>query len=210
YRWWDIHLATVFLFINIVALGLSSLHWTFTLKNGGHSVAKLLGGRLTSIDSKKPNEKRLINIVEEMAIASGIPIPPVYILDHEWNINALVSGTTKNNAVICVTKGSIEYLNREELQGVIAHEFSHIFSGDMKCNMRLIIWLHGLYALSTLGNLLMLPFKQLYLSIINLPRIIADGIEAKAAGRPQELPKNDLFPFGIFFSFLHFCYFPLA
>ena len=97
----------------------------------------------------------LLNVVEEMAIASGTPVPPVFILDNERAINAFAAGTTPQNAVIGVTRGTIETLNREELQGVIAHEFSHILNGDMRLNLRLIGVLNGILLISMVGFILL-------------------------------------------------------
>jgi Zn-dependent protease with chaperone function len=100
------------------------------------------------------DEKKLINVVEEMAIASGLPVPQVWIMDEEAGINAFAAGTEPGNAVIGVTRGCVQRLTRGELQGVIAHEFSHILNGDMKLNMRLIGWLFGIMMLSLLGRML--------------------------------------------------------
>ena len=113
-------------------------------------VAESLGGRLISADTKDLEEKQLINIVEEIAIASGVAVPPVYIIN-EKGINAFAAGYNLNDAVIGVTKGATHHLSRRELQGVIAHEFSHIFNGDMRLNIRLIAILHGVLAISYIG-----------------------------------------------------------
>jgi Zn-dependent protease with chaperone function len=96
----------------------------------------------------------LLNVVEEMAIASGVPVPGVWIMDEEQGINAFAAGTDPTNAVIGVTRGTLERLTRSELQGVVAHEFSHILNGDMKLNMRLMGWIFGLVMLSMLGRIM--------------------------------------------------------
>jgi Zn-dependent protease with chaperone function len=96
-------------------------------------------------------ERRLLNVVEEMAIASGMPVPSVYLLDKEDSINAFAAGFTPTDAVIAVTRGSLKLLSRDELQGVIAHEFSHILNGDMRLNIRLMGVLHGILVIALIG-----------------------------------------------------------
>ncbi len=125
-----------------------------SLAGGGKSVAQMMGGRLVAADTRDAAERRLLNIVEEMAIASGIPVPPVYIID-EAGINAFAAGFNTSDAVIGVTRGCMETLNRDELQGVIAHEFSHILNGDMRMNIRLIGVLFGILMLAMVGTWIM-------------------------------------------------------
>jgi Zn-dependent protease with chaperone function len=130
------------------------LGWSFKiyeLAQGGAAIATMLGGRPLSSTTTNPDEKKLLNIVEEMALASGIPVPPVYLLDQETGINAFAAGYTPSSAVIGVTRGSIQQLTRDELQGVIGHEFSHILNGDMRLNIRLISLAAGILALATVG-----------------------------------------------------------
>ena len=122
---------------------------------GGESVAEALGGRLVSRASGDFLEKRLLNVVDEMAIASGVPTPKVFILDDEHGINAFAAGFTTQQAVVAVTRGTLEQLSRDELQGVIAHEFSHILNGDMRLNLRLIGILHGILLLALIGRILL-------------------------------------------------------
>ena len=124
------------------------------LSQGGEVVAKDLGGRLLDSTPSGLHEQRLMNIVEEMALASGVPVPQVYVMDKENGINAFAAGTEPTNAVIGVTRGCLERLTREELQGVIAHEFSHILNGDMKMNMKMIGWVCGLMGISIIGQML--------------------------------------------------------
>lgn len=125
---------------------------TTQLSAGGSVVAEDLGGRLVVPGSADFEEKRLLNIVSEMALASGMPVPQVYLLDHEEGINAFAAGTEPSNAVIGVTRGCLQRLSREELSGVIAHEFSHIINGDMRLNMRLMGLVFGLVVLSIIGR----------------------------------------------------------
>lgn len=134
----------------LLTVGLGSLYKTLALGGDGRRVAEMLGGRLIAPGSQTPEERRLMNVVEEMAIASGIAVPAVYILD-EPGINAFAAGKSPNSAVIGVTRGALEQLDRDELQGVIAHEFSHIFNGDMRLNLRLIGVLHGILLIALLG-----------------------------------------------------------
>ena len=145
---WDIFIGVALVVSILIFLG--SLYKTMSLSDGGRSVAEMLGGRLIARNTTDPDERRLLNVVEEMAIASGISVPNVYVLD-ETAINAFAAGLTPNDAVIGVTRGTLRYLDRDELQGVIAHEFSHIFNGDMRMNIRLIGVLHGILLLGLIG-----------------------------------------------------------
>lgn len=120
----------------------------------GENVAEMLGGTAVDPSTHDPLERRLMNVVEEMAIASGIPVPRVYILHDEPGINAFAAGLKPGQAVIGITRGCLEQLTRDELQGVVAHEFSHIFNGDMRLNLRLMGVLGGILALATIGRLL--------------------------------------------------------
>jgi Zn-dependent protease with chaperone function len=131
-----------------------SFYKTRSLSKGGPAVAEMLGGRLVPQSTNDLQERQLLNVVEEMSIAAGMPIPKVYLLD-EYSINAFAAGQSPANAVIGVTRGTLEQLSREELQGVIAHEFSHIFNGDMRLNIRLIGVLHGILLIGTIGYLLL-------------------------------------------------------
>jgi Zn-dependent protease with chaperone function len=133
-------------------IGLASLYKTVVLGGGGGVVARSLGGVRISPDTTDPQRRRLLNVVEEMAIASGVPMPEVYLLEQETGINAFAAGHNPANAAIGVTRGTIETLNRAELQGVIAHEFSHILNGDMRLNIRLMGLLFGLLAIALIGR----------------------------------------------------------
>ena len=133
----------------LVILG-GSLVKVTQLSGGGKSVATALGGALVHPDTSDPHLKRLINVVEEMAIASGCPVPPVYLIDDQ-SINAFAAGFTVDNAVIGVTTGSVTKLSRDELQGVMAHEFSHIVHGDMRLNIRITGMIFGIMAIGFIG-----------------------------------------------------------
>ncbi|MCH7523387.1 MAG: M48 family metalloprotease, partial [Chloroflexi bacterium] len=102
-----------------------------------------------------PLERKILNVVEEMAIASGIPTPPVYFLDHEEGINAFAAGFSPSDAVIGITRGCAQQLSRDELQGVVAHEFSHIMNGDMRLNIRLMGVLYGILVIGMIGYFLL-------------------------------------------------------
>ncbi len=117
-------------------------------------MAELLGGRLVHPQTNDPDERRILNVVEEMAIASGTPVPPVYLLDQEDGINAFAAGHSPGDAVVAVTAGCIRRLNRDELQGVVAHEFSHILNGDMRLNLRLMGVLFGILLIGLTGWIL--------------------------------------------------------
>ena len=139
----------------LLVIGAGSLTKSWSLRQGGNVVAEELGGHLLDRESTNPEERRLLNVVEEMAIASGVPVPPVYLLSGEDGINAFAAGFSPDDAVVGVTRGCLEKLTREELQGVIAHEYSHILNGDMGINIRLIGLLHGILIIGLLGRLLM-------------------------------------------------------
>lgn len=124
----------------------------FNLRDGGDAVAKMAGGRLVAPSSIDVQERRLLNVVEEMALASGIACPKVYLLDGEEAINAFAAGYNPNEAVVAVTRGALTRLTRDELQGVIGHEFSHIFNGDMRLNVRLIGLLFGIQMIAGFGQ----------------------------------------------------------
>ncbi|MDR3177420.1 MAG: M48 family metallopeptidase [Campylobacteraceae bacterium] len=144
-----------FFFGTLMLIVLGSLHKIFQLsRDSGKTIASSLGGRRLSKNNASANELTLLNIVDEMSIASGIPSPTVYLLDQDDSINAFAAGTTYDDAVIGVTKGSIDFLTRSELQGVIAHEFSHIFNGDMKLNIRSIGVLNGILLISLIGEII--------------------------------------------------------
>ncbi|WKD26707.1 M48 family metallopeptidase [Halomonas sp. KG2] len=124
------------------------------LSGGGRAVAEALGGREINLTTRDPDERRILNVVEEMAIASGTQVPSVYIVEEE-GINAFAAGYQTSDAVIGITRGTIRNLTREELQGVIAHEFSHILYGDMRLNIRLVSILHGILLIGLLGGTLL-------------------------------------------------------
>ena len=130
---------------------LGSVYKISSLSKGGQAIAEMLGGQLVPQSTTTHEERQLLNIVEEMAIAAGMPIPKVYLLN-ESSINAFAAGQSHNNAVIGVTSGALTHLSRDELQGVIAHEFSHILNGDMRLNLRLIGILHGILLIGIIGE----------------------------------------------------------
>jgi Zn-dependent protease with chaperone function/uncharacterized tellurite resistance protein B-like protein len=123
-------------------------------EGGGAAVATMLGGERLPAATRDPLYRRLLNVVEEMAIASGMPVPPVYLLPQN-GINAFAAGFTPSDAVIGVTRGAVEMLNRDELQGVIAHEFSHVFNGDTRLKMRMMGLLFGITLISDFGIMLL-------------------------------------------------------
>lgn len=131
----------------------ASLYKTSRLSAGGGRVAVDMGGTQVPADVQDPLRRRLRNVVEEMAIASGVPVPEIYVLEEEQGINAFAAGFSPSDAAIAVTRGTLELLDRNELQGVIAHEFSHILNGDMKLNIRLMGVLFGIIALGLVGRL---------------------------------------------------------
>jgi Zn-dependent protease with chaperone function len=144
-------LAVSLLIIGVI--GLASLFKSAQLRGGGAVVAQSLGGVRVERDTTDPARKRLRNIIEEMAIASGVAVPEIYVLEQEPAINAFAAGHTPANACITVTQGAIDHLNRDELQGVIGHEFSHILNGDMRLNIQLMGAIFGLLVIAIIGRL---------------------------------------------------------
>ncbi|MFB3066074.1 MAG: M48 family metallopeptidase, partial [Planctomycetota bacterium] len=133
-------------------VGLASWSKIAELRGGGHVLAKRVGARLISTSTTNSDERRLRNVVEEMAIACGTHVPPVFVQERQRGINAFAAGYTPNDAVICVTAGSLRHLSRDELQGMVAHEFSHILNGDMRLNIRLTGLVHGLLVIGLVGE----------------------------------------------------------
>lgn len=133
----------------------------YQLSGGGAAVAEALGGRRLDPGSTEPEARKVLNVVEEMALASGIAVPPVYVLE-DPAINAFAAGYSPRDAVIGVTRGSLRHLTRSELQGVIAHEFSHVFHGDMRLNTRLVSVLHGILVIGLVGRgiLQVMPWRR--------------------------------------------------
>jgi Zn-dependent protease with chaperone function len=151
FSWWQ---PTVLIYSAIGVLllvGGGTAYKISQLKQGGGAVAEMMGGRQIKPSSDDPEEQKVLNVVEEMAIASGTAVPPVYLLAGERGINAFAAGFTPDDAVIAVTRGTIHHLSRDELQGVIAHEFSHILNSDMRTNIRLMGVIHGIIVLSIIG-----------------------------------------------------------
>ena len=149
----NVYLWTTLVTLGIIASG--TLYRVMQLAQGGVAVAEMVGARRVARDSRDPNERRLLNVVEEMALAAGVTVPLVYVMEKEQAINAFAAGYSPNEAVVAVTRGTLETLDRDELQGVIAHEFSHILNGDMRLNIRLIGVLEGITLIGAIGAFLM-------------------------------------------------------
>ncbi len=136
----------------LLVVGLASLYKWNEYSSGGSAVAESVGARRVDLHTTDTKERRLLNVVEEMAIASGVPVPAVYLLDDEPAINAFAAGLTTSDAVVCVTRGTMEKLTRDELQGVVGHEFSHILNGDMRLNLRIGAIVFGILVLGLAGR----------------------------------------------------------
>jgi Zn-dependent protease with chaperone function len=175
------------------------------LSQGGSAVATMLGGRPLSLHPTDLDEKRLRNVVEEMALAAGVPVPEIYVLDQEEGINAFAAGFSPSDAAVGVTRGSMKLLSRDELQGVIAHEFSHILNGDMRLNIRLIGLVHGILCLAIIGRILLrtagrssgrssgnkrggnpLPFIGLVLLVVGMVGVFFGRLIKSAVSRQRE------------------------
>ena len=152
---WDpqIFLGSTLITLAIVSIG--SVFKISQLAGGGSVVAESMGGRLVNSNTANPDERKLLNVVEEMSIASGVPMPKVYVLDNEEGINAFAAGHTTGDAAVAVTRNCMTKLSRDELQGVIGHEFSHILNGDMRLNIQLMGVLFGILCLATIGRILL-------------------------------------------------------
>ena len=171
----DIYVATSLVTLAIIACG--TAYKVAMLSGGGSVVARSMGGRPIQPGSTQPEEVTLRNVVEEMSIASGVPVPQVYVMDDEDGINAFAAGFGTDDAVIAVTRGCLTRLSRDELQGVVAHEFSHILNGDMRLNLRLVGILHGILVIGLFG----------YGMLRSLEWVRVDGRSSRRAGKDNGL-----------------------
>jgi Zn-dependent protease with chaperone function len=168
---------------------------TLQVASGGSVVAELLGGRLIDSNTSDTDERKLLNVVEEMSIASGVPVPQVYVMDDEAGINAFAAGHSTSDAAISVTRGCMKLLSRDELQGVIAHEFSHILNGDMRLNLRLMGLVFGILCLTVIGRVLIrtsgrknpLPLVGLALIVVGWAGVFFGRLIQSAVSRQREL-----------------------
>ncbi len=168
---------------------------TLQLAGGGSVVAELLGGRLIDSNTSDTDERKLLNVIEEMSIASGVPVPQVYVMDDEAGINAFAAGHSTSDTAISVTRGCMKLLSRDELQGVIAHEFSHILNGDMRLNLRLMGLVFGILCLTVIGRVLIrargrknpLPLVGLALIVVGWAGVFFGRLIQSAVSRQREL-----------------------
>ncbi|RUO20809.1 hypothetical protein CWE08_06830 [Aliidiomarina iranensis] len=194
---WDIIVAVMGMTLSAISLAVV-FKW-YQLKGGGKVVAESLGGRRLSPDSNDATERKVLNVVEEMAISANMPVPPVYLMEQEQGINAFAAGYSPRDAVIGVTRGCVENLTRDQLQGVIAHEMAHILNGDMRMNIRIIAILNGILFISHAGYLLLrsgmysrrneknpLPFIGIGLLIIGAIGVLFGNIIKAAVSRQRE------------------------
>ena len=151
---WDPRLALGVVVGTLLSTTLGCVYKMHLLSGGGAAVAELLGGREIEPAPADPDEKRLRDVVEEMAIAASLPVPDIYLLDRERGINAFAAGHTRDDVAVGVTFGCLKLLTRDELQGVVAHEFSHVLNGDTRLNMKLMALAHGLFWPTIVGRVL--------------------------------------------------------
>ena len=181
----------------LAVIGIGSGFKTMELAQGGSAVSSMMGGRLINPNSTDLDERKLLNVVEEMALASGVPVPQVYVMDNEQGINAFAAGHTTSDATVTVTRGCMKLLTRDELQGVIAHEFSHILNGDMRLNLRLLGIIFGILCLAVIGRILLyarggsrdrnaLPLLGLVLLIIGYVGVFFGRLIQAAVSRQRE------------------------
>lgn len=189
--------------ITLLVLASGSVFKTLQLGKGGDKIAIMAGGTWVDLNTQHPRERQLLNVVEEMAIASGIKPPRVYLLRQEAGINAFVAGLTPNETALAVTQGALDQLSRDELQGVIGHEFSHILNSDMRINVRMIGLLAGILMIGQIGRILLntrtrtvssskkggnpLPFIGLALWLIGAIGLFFGQLIKAALSRQREL-----------------------
>jgi Zn-dependent protease with chaperone function len=174
---------------------IGSVFKSLQLARGGSAVAELLDGRLINSNTSDADERKVLNVVEEMSIASGVPVPQVYVMDSEAGINAFAAGHSASDAAISVTRGCMKMLSRDELQGVIGHEFSHILNGDMRVNLRLMGLVFGILCLTVIGRILIrtsgrknpLPLLGLALIIIGWAGVFFGRLIQAAVSRQREV-----------------------
>ncbi|HTV39082.1 MAG TPA: M48 family metallopeptidase [Candidatus Sulfotelmatobacter sp.] len=190
----------VFFGVSIAVLGIvgtGSAYKTMSLSDGGSAVSELMGGRLIKTNTADLHERKLLNVVEEMSIASGVPMPQVYVMDEENGINAFAAGHKPSDATITVTRGCMRILTRDQLQGVIGHEFSHILNGDMRLNIRLMGIIFGILCLAIIGRILLqtsggrrgnnaLPLFGVFLLIIGYIGVFFGRLIQAAVSRQRE------------------------
>jgi Zn-dependent protease with chaperone function len=192
---WDF---TIFMYVTLGTFGvvvIGSIYKIVVLAKGGSVVAKTLGGRLILPDTTDPDERKLRNVIEEMSIASGVPVPKIYLLGGDTRINAFAAGHSPNDAAIGVTRGCLTLLSRDELQGVIGHEFSHILNGDMRLNLRTMGVIFGILGIATIGRILVdkstglnNPFLYIGLTLLAIGSIgtLFSRLIQAALGRQRE------------------------
>jgi len=154
-EFWDLDLLWKVAAATVAVIAIGSLYKTWTLRASASSIAMGLGGRPVDPNTRDPHERRLLNVVEEMAIASGTPVPAVHVLPGEPGINAFAMGLRPSDSGIAVTDGCLKLLTRDELQGVVAHEFSHLLNGDSRLNVRLMGLVHGILVIGLIGSVIL-------------------------------------------------------
>ncbi len=195
---WDSRVFVGVSIITIAIVGIGSAYKTSALSSGGSAVSEMMGGRLINTNTTDADERKLLNVIEEMSIASGVPMPQVYVMDEENGINAFAAGHKPGDATVSVTRGCMKLLSRDELKGVIGHEFSHILNGDMRLNLRLMGTIFGILCLAILGRILLqtvrggdrgknpLPIVGLVLLIIGYIGVFFGRLIQAAVSRQRE------------------------
>src|SRR6516162_6589397 len=192
---WDPQIFGTVSLVTLTIIGVGSLYRISALSAGGRAVSEMMGARAVNPTTTDPDERKLLNVVEEMAIASGVPVPQVYVMDEEDGINAFAAGHQPGDATVTVTRGCMKLLSRDELQGVIAHEFSHILNGDMRLNLRLMGLVFGILCLTVIGRVLIrtrgrknpLPLVGLALIVVGWAGAFFGRLIQAAVSRQREL-----------------------
>jgi Zn-dependent protease with chaperone function len=191
---WNPQLFLGVAFGTIAVIVIGDIFKTAELAQGGSAVSEMMGGRLVNPSTTNPDERKLLNVVEEMALAAGLPVPQVYVMDDEDGINAFAAGHTTSDCTVTVTRGCMKILTRDELQGVIGHEFSHILNGDMRLNLRLMGIIFGILCLAIIGRIFLrtrgrnnpLPLLGLILLLVGWIGVFFGRLIQAAVSRQRE------------------------
>ena len=192
---WQPELFSIAALGTLLVIIIGTVSKTLQLSRGGSAVAEMLDGRVINSNATETDERKLLNVVEEMALASGIPVPQVYLLENEAGINAFAAGHSTGDATVGVTRGCMKMLSRDQLQGVVGHEFSHILNGDMRLNLRLMGLVFGILCLTVIGRVLLrtrgrknpLPLLGLALIVIGGVGVFFGRLIQAAVSRQREL-----------------------
>ena len=147
-----------------VVVVLVSGAWSYLRIASGEALMRCVGARR----ARRTDDQALLNVVEEMSIASGADVPTAWVIDDDCGVNAFVAGKGEGDCALCVTAGALKYLSRDELQGVVAHEFGHVLNGDMRLNTHISALLSGLSGIAVLGKTMLYPIRRFFVKLLRL------------------------------------------